>query len=109
MPKKANAEIRDFLNDFLFRTNEDVNKTAEVLSGGERARLCLALIAAKTPKLLLLDEITNNIDMETKEHCAQVLKNYPGAVIIISHEEDFLEEIAISSFYEIKKQNARGF
>jgi ATPase subunit of ABC transporter with duplicated ATPase domains len=103
MPQKTRVEIRDFLNDFLFRKNEDVNKKICFLSGGERARLALALIAAKTPRLLLLDEITNNIDLETKNHCAQVLKDYPGAIIIISHENDFLESAQINSFYDIKK------
>ncbi|MDR2860493.1 MAG: ATP-binding cassette domain-containing protein, partial [Elusimicrobiota bacterium] len=71
------AQIRDFLNDFLFRKNEEVNKKAVVLSGGERARLSLAKIAAKTPKLLLLDEITNNIDLETKAHVIEILRDYP--------------------------------
>ena len=71
------------------------------LSGGEKARLSLSLIAAKTPRLLILDEITNNLDLETKEHVIQVLKQYPGAMIIISHEEDFLEAIDIDHAYTI--------
>jgi ATPase subunit of ABC transporter with duplicated ATPase domains len=74
-----------------------------VLSGGERARLLLAKIAIKTPKLLLLDEITNNIDLETKEHVIQVLKEYPGAIIIVSHDSAFLEEINICNRYIIGK------
>jgi ATPase subunit of ABC transporter with duplicated ATPase domains len=57
-----------------------VNKQVSILSGGEKARLSLAKIALRTPKLLLIDEITNNIDLETKEHIAQVLKEYPGAM-----------------------------
>ncbi|MDR0823442.1 MAG: ATP-binding cassette domain-containing protein [Endomicrobium sp.] len=95
-------EIRDFLNDFLFRKNEEVNKKVSLLSGGERARLCLAKIAAKTPKLLLLDEITNNIDLETKTHTQQILSQYPGAMLIISHENTFLEKIGIKDCFEIK-------
>jgi ATPase subunit of ABC transporter with duplicated ATPase domains len=97
------SQIRSFLNDFLFRKNEEVNKHVSVLSGGERARLSLAKIAIKTPKLLLLDEISNNIDLETKEHVIQVLKEYPGAIIIVSHDSTFLEEINISNRYTIKK------
>jgi ATPase subunit of ABC transporter with duplicated ATPase domains len=98
---KAFPEIRLFLNNFLFRKNEEVNKPVSVLSGGEKASLSLAKIAIKTPKLLLLDEITNNIDLETKEYIIQVLKEYPGAIIIVSHDMAFLEEIGISNKYVI--------
>ncbi|AKL98371.1 ABC-F family ATP-binding cassette domain-containing protein [Endomicrobium proavitum] len=101
-PQKTYVETRDFLNDFLFRKNEEVNKKVDVLSGGEKARLSLAKIAVKTPKLLLIDEITNNIDLETKEHVTEVLKEYPGAMIIISHDTAFLEDIGVDYFYEVK-------
>ncbi|MCA6084948.1 ABC-F family ATP-binding cassette domain-containing protein [Candidatus Endomicrobiellum agilis] len=99
--EKTYAEVRDFLNDFLFRKNEEVNKQVSVLSGGEKARLSLAKIALQTPRLLLIDEITNNIDIETKEHVIQVLKEYPGAMIIISHDGAFLEDIGITHYYEL--------
>ena len=95
-------KIRSHLNDFLFRKNEEVQKTVKMLSGGERVRLCLAQIAAKTPELLLLDEITNNIDLETRNHVIQVLKKYPGALLIISHDQDFLDQIGVQDYYEIK-------
>jgi ATPase subunit of ABC transporter with duplicated ATPase domains len=101
-PEKTNEEIRDFLNDFLFKKNEEVNKTVNLLSGGEKARLSLAKIALKTPKLLMIDEITNNIDLETKRHVKQVLKEYAGALIIISHDSAFLKDLGITHFYEIK-------
>lgn len=104
-PDLLEAEARDHLNDFLFRKNEDVSKQAAVLSGGEKARLSLALIAAKTPKLLLLDEITNNLDLETKEHVVQVLKNYPGAMIIISHDDFFLDGLTLDARYNIYDEN----
>jgi ATPase subunit of ABC transporter with duplicated ATPase domains len=71
------------------------------LSGGEKARLSLAQIAAKTPKLLILDEITNNLDLETRDHVIEVLKNYPGAMIVISHDADFLEEIGVNGYFKI--------
>ncbi|OEG69813.1 antibiotic ABC transporter ATP-binding protein [Candidatus Endomicrobiellum trichonymphae] len=100
-PEKTHAEIRDFLNDFLFRKNEEVNKQVSVLSGGEKARLSIAKIALQTPKLLLIDEITNNIDLETKEYVTQVLKEYPGAMIIISHDSTFLEDIGITHYYKL--------
>jgi len=103
VPAWSHAEIRRHLNDFLFRKNEEVNALVSTLSGGEKARLSLAQIAAKTPKLLILDEITNNLDLETKEHVIQVLKYYPGAMIVISHEADFLEEIGISELVDVGK------
>jgi ATPase subunit of ABC transporter with duplicated ATPase domains len=90
------SEVRKHLNDFLFRKNEEVNAKVSTLSGGEKARLSLAQIAAKTPALLVLDEMTNNLDLESKAHVIQVLKDYPGALIVISHDEDFLNKIEIS-------------
>ncbi|MCC2646798.1 MAG: hypothetical protein K0R02_863 [Rickettsiaceae bacterium] len=101
VPSWNHAEVRRHLNDFLFRSNEEVNCKTYQLSGGEKARLSLAQIAAKTPKLLILDEITNNIDLETREHIIQVLKEYPGAMIVISHDEDFLKEINIDFEYNV--------
>ena len=88
------VEIRKHLSDFLFRKNEEVQLAAAYLSGGERARLSLAKIAARPPKLLLLDEITNNIDLETRRQVGDILSHYPAAMICISHDEDFLTEIA---------------
>lgn len=101
VPTWSQAEIRKHLNDFLFRKNEEVNALVKTLSGGEKVRLTLAQIAAKTPRLLLLDEITNNIDLETRAHIIQILKAYPGAIIVISHDEDFLQAIGISENYWI--------
>lgn len=101
VPNWSHAEVRSHLNDFLFRKNEEVNELVNALSGGEKARLCLAQIAACTPKILILDEITNNLDLETREHVIQVLKSYPGAMIIISHDDDFLEEIGVNAYYKI--------
>lgn len=102
VPEWSHADVRSHLNDFLFRKNEEVNVLVSTLSGGEKARLTLAQIAAKTPKLLILDEITNNLDFEIREHIIQVLRDYPGAMIVISHDEDFLKAISIENFYVIK-------
>lgn len=101
VPTWSHAEVRCHLNDFLFRKNEEVNALIAQLSGGEKVRLCLAQMAARTPALLILDEITNNLDLETKAHVIEVLKSYPGAMIVISHDEDFLKEIGIKDYYEI--------
>ncbi|MCL2029418.1 MAG: ATP-binding cassette domain-containing protein [Deltaproteobacteria bacterium] len=92
-PNWTGIEIRKHLSDFLFRQNREVETAAAFLSGGERLRLSLANIAARPPKLLLLDEITNNIDLETRRHVGAILSRYPAAMILISHDEDFLAEI----------------
>lgn len=106
MPLWSRQEIRIHLNDFLFRKNEEVSAKVSLLSGGEKARLALARIAAKTPKVLLLDEITNNVDLETKEHITQVLKEYPGTIIAISHDSDFLESVGMFKMFHVKHLRA---
>lgn len=108
VPTWSHIEMRRHLSDFLFRKNEEVNSSIYQLSGGEKARLSLAQIAIHTPKLLILDEITNNLDLETKEHVAQVLKAYSGAMIIISHDADFLGGININRSLEIKNDILSG-
>lgn len=98
-PSWNHADIRKHLNDFLLRKNEEVNTPAAMLSGGERARLSLAAIACKVPKLLLLDEITNNIDLPTRENVEQILTHYPGAMIVISHDMEFIKTIGIQNIW----------
>lgn len=102
-PDWNHAQIRHHLNDFLFRKNEQVYSQTTQLSGGEKARLSLALIAAKPPKLLILDEITNNLDLTTRNHVITLLKNYPGPFIIISHDQDFLQKIGITETINLEK------
>ena len=100
-PTLTHPGIRKHLNSFLFRKNEEVFSKVCALSGGEKARLSLAQIAAKPPKLLILDEITNNVDIETKAYIVQVLIQYPGAMIVISHEPDFLAQLPLTATYTI--------
>lgn len=102
VPHWNTQEIRKHLQAFLFRKHEDVNLLANQLSGGERVRLCLAQIAAKTPKLLILDEVTNNLDLETKQHVIEVLQTYPGALLVISHDDDFIRAINVNDYYHIE-------
>lgn len=106
-PEWSHAEIRNHLNDFLFRKNEEINTQVKQLSGGEKARLSLAQIAAKTPNLLLLDEITNNLDIETQEHLIDILRNYPGSIIVVSHDDAFLEEIKVDEYYSLNSHTPR--
>lgn len=104
VPNWTSLEIRRHLTDFLFRKNEEVNARVYSLSGGEKARLSLACIAAKTPKLLILDEITNNLDLESKEHVIQILKKYSGAMIIISHDSDFINAIGVERHLDVNNK-----
>jgi ATPase subunit of ABC transporter with duplicated ATPase domains len=98
-PSWSHAEVRKHLNDFLFRKNEEANALVKNLSGGEKARLSLAKIAANPPKLLILDEITNNVDLETRDHIVEVLRDYPAAMVIVSHDELFLYEIGVEKWH----------
>jgi ATPase subunit of ABC transporter with duplicated ATPase domains len=100
-PAWTHGEIRRHLNDFLFRKNEEVNTPSKNLSGGERARLSLSKIAVNPPKLLILDEVTNNIDLETWDHLIEILREYPAAMIIISHDDDFLNEIKADKIMQL--------
>lgn len=103
LPDYSGAEKRKFLAEFLFMKNEDVEKKVKNLSGGEKARLSLAELAAKRPSLLLLDEVSNNLDIETKNHVIEVLKVYKGALILVSHDIKFVEKLNCDRVYEIKK------
>jgi ATPase subunit of ABC transporter with duplicated ATPase domains len=92
------TDIRRHLADFLFKDNRSVNQSTDILSGGERARLSLAMIAANPCSLLILDEITNNIDQQTLSHVTQVISCYPGALMVISHSDAFLKAINIDTY-----------
>jgi ATPase subunit of ABC transporter with duplicated ATPase domains len=109
MPQATQAEIRAHLNDFLFRKNEEVHLQVKNLSGGEKARLSLALIAANPPRLLILDEVTNNVDLETRAHVISVLREFPAAMLVISHDKDFLESIHIETKYQIHQGKIHHF
>ena len=106
-PTWTHAEVRCHLNDFLFRKNEEVHAKVHHLSGGEKVRLSLAQIAAKTQKLLILDEITNNIDLSTKEHLLEFLNAYPGCFIIVCHDEGFLEKLNLDDKYSVKEKSLK--
>ena len=107
MQNVQDAQLRMILNDFLFRKNEEVHALVGQLSGGEKARLALACIAVQQPSLLVLDEVTNNLDLQTREYVIQVLNQYPGSLIVISHDEDFLNRINIQERYVIDNATAK--
>lgn len=74
----------------LFFSGEDAGKKVSVLSGGERARLALACMILSQTNLLIMDEPTHHLDIQAKQRLKDALMEYPGALIIISHDRDFL-------------------
>jgi len=97
--------LRDILGSFLFG-GEDVDKKVSVLSGGERGRLALAKLLLEPVNLLVLDEPTNHLDMHSKDVLKQALQKYDGAMIIVSHDRDFLSGLT-SKVYEFKDKNVK--
>ncbi|GMN02123.1 ABC-F family ATP-binding cassette domain-containing protein [Erythrobacter sp. MTPC3] len=90
MEGKPASAVRDQLGRFGFSGNRATNKVGK-LSGGERARLALALITRDAPHLLILDEPTNHLDVDAREALVQALNDYSGAVILISHDRHMVE------------------
>jgi len=88
-------EILDLAGALLFR-GEQVNKRVKVLSGGERARLCLAGLLLSQYNVLVLDEPGNHLDVDTVEALANALLNYKGTVIFTSHDRHFMKRVATS-------------
>jgi ATP-binding cassette subfamily F protein uup len=84
-----------YMKDFLFGP-EQARTPVGVLSGGERGRLTLAVALAKPSNLLVLDEPTNDLDLETLELLQELLADYPGTVMVVSHDRDFLDRVATS-------------
>ncbi len=87
--------VVSYMRDFLFRP-EQARTPVSVLSGGERARLILARELAKPSNILILDEPTNDLDLETLELLQELLAAYEGTVILVSHDRDFLDKLASS-------------
>lgn len=87
--------VMTYMKDFLFRP-EQARTPVSVLSGGERARLILARELAKPSNLLILDEPTNDLDLETLDLLQEMLADYQGTVIVVSHDRDFLDRVATS-------------
>ncbi|MCA6111925.1 ABC-F family ATP-binding cassette domain-containing protein [Bradyrhizobium cenepequi] len=87
--------VVSYMKDFLF-SQEQIRTPLEVLSGGERGRLMLARALAKPSNLLVLDEPTNDLDLETLDVLEEMLGDYEGTVILISHDRDFLDRVVTS-------------
>lgn len=87
-----------YLKDFLFKP-EQAQALVSTLSGGEKNRLMLALTLAKPSNFLVLDEPTNDLDMDTLDLLQEVLDEYQGTILIVSHDRDFMDKVATSLIY----------
>ena len=88
----SEQEARNFLGGFAFNGDKSLDKVIG-FSGGEKARLVLAMITWQAPNLMLLDEPTNHFDIEMREALALALQNYEGAVILVAHDKNLLESV----------------
>ncbi len=88
--------VISYMQDFLF-TPERARAPITALSGGERNRLLMAKLLAKPSNFLILDEPTNDLDVETLELVEEMLESYPGTILVVSHDRDFLNNVVTSS------------
>jgi len=101
-PGLTDGELRDFAALFLFQ-QDDVFKTVEQLSGGERSRLAMARLFFSPVNVLVLDEPTNHLDIDSQEVLEKALKQFRGTLILVSHDLYFLEQV-VDRFFLIKDQ-----
>lgn len=95
--RQTEQELRDYLASFGFR-GDRVFEPIAPFSGGEKARLMLALVSYQQPNLLLLDEPTNHLDLEMRQALAVALQDYSGAVVLVSHDRHLLNSVADQLF-----------
>lgn len=106
-PSGREQELRDFLGRFQF-TGDMVNQPVSQFSGGEKARLVLALVVWQRPNLLLLDEPTNHLDLTTREALSMALNEFEGTVMLVSHDRALLREVC-DEFWLVAKGEVSSF
>lgn len=104
----SEQQVRRVLGNVLF-SKDDVDKDILTLSGGEAARLLLAKVMLEAPNVLILDEPTNHMDLESIDVLANVLSEYQGTVIFVSHNRHFVEKIATRILYFPDQGNIKNF
>ncbi len=105
-----NDSIQDFRN-FLGRWNfagDRAFESVDTFSGGERARLALALIAWRKPNVLLLDEPTNHLDLDMREALAEALSDFPGAIVLVSHDRHLIG-LVCDTFWRVADGHVEAF
>ena len=106
-PLELIPKLRDMLGAFLFR-GDDVYKSLDVLSGGEKSRIALLQLLLSPVNLLILDEPTNHLDMHSKDVLLSALKDFGGTVVFVSHDRGFIEQLA-TKVLELKDGQYRYF
>ena len=104
MPAWLPGQIRDYLGKYLF-SGDDVFKIVSMLSGGERGRLALAKLALQDTNLLLLDEPTNHLDIPSQEILQAVLDDYPGTILLITHDRYLIDALA-TQIWEVNPEES---
>ena len=100
--------LRGVLGRFLF-SGDDIYKKVKVLSPGERSRVALAKLALEKSNLLLLDEPTNHLDPDTQSLIAEVFKDYPGTLLVVSHNIEFVKNLNISKMLYLPSGKIEDF
>ena len=106
-PTASDQDIRNFLGGFGFRGDDAFGQVGS-FSGGEKARLALALVAWQKPNLLLLDEPTNHLDLEMREALTQALASFEGTVILVSHDRHLLRA-TVDEFWRVADHRVEPF
>lgn len=106
-PQTREQELRDFLGGFNFR-GEMATSAIAPFSGGEKARLALALLIWQRPNLLLLDEPTNHLDLDTRDALTLALQDYVGALVVVSHDRHLLQAVC-DDFYLVEHGKVAPF
>ena len=106
-PGVATQQLRDFLGKWNF-PGDRAFESVDVFSGGERARLALALIAWRKPNVLLLDEPTNHLDLDMREALAEALATFDGAIVLVSHDRHLIG-LVCDTFWRVADGVAQPF
>ena len=106
-PEQTEQQVRDYLGSFAFH-GDKVNQAVKAFSGGEKARLVLALIVWQRPNLLLLDEPTNHLDLDMRQALTEALVDYEGSLVVVSHDRHLLRN-TVEEFYLVHDKKVEEF